>query len=109
VSEQQCRDHVDRFNAAVTDGDWSAFVAGFAPDAVMTFDGPPVGPYVGIAAIADGYATHPPTDTMEVRSVAESADGGDVVRFRWSSGGTGSMTIHRRANGLITSLAVVFD
>ena len=109
MSEKQSRAHVDRFNAAVTGGDWPAFVAGFAPDAVMTFVGPPVGPYVGIEAIAEGYATHPPTDTIAVRSVTESADGGDLVRFRWSSGDTGTMTIHRRTDGLITSLAIVFD
>ncbi len=109
MSEPQSRAHIDRFNAAVTGGDWSAFLAGFAPDAVMTFEGPPVGPYVGIDAIAEGYATRPPTETMAVESVAELADGADFVRFRWSSGDTGSITIHRRADGLITVLAVVFD
>jgi len=94
--------HVDRFNEAVATGDWSSFLALFAPDAVMTFDGPPVGPYQGIDAIAEGYATQPPTDTMTIRDV-----NGKNVDFAWSRGGTGTMTIERR-DGLITHLAIAF-
>jgi hypothetical protein len=66
-------------------------------------EGVPAGPYVGRDAIAEGYHTNPPTDTIRIRSVA-----GDRVDFAWSSGGTGSMTLHRR-DELITELAVVFD
>lgn len=108
MSEEQSRAHVERFNAAVRSGDWPSFVTGFAPDAVMSFEGPPVGPYVGIDAIADGYATSPPTDTMEIVAI-HPADDADVVRFRWSAGGTGSMTIVRRPDGLIRHLSVIFD
>jgi steroid delta-isomerase len=108
VTEEQSREHVERFNAAVRSGDWPSFVTGFAPDAVMAFEGPPVGPYVGIDAIADGYATRPPTDTMEIVAI-HPADDADVVRFRWSAGGSGSMTIVRRPDGLIRHLAVIFD
>jgi steroid delta-isomerase len=107
MSEAESRAHIQRFNAGVTTGDWSAFLAGFTPDAVMTFDGPPVGPFAGIGQIAEGYATHPPDDTMEILSVRPDGDA-DVVRFRWSRGGTGTITIHRR-DGLIRSLAVAFD
>ena len=108
MSEEQSRAHVERFNAAVRSGDWPSFVTGFAPDAVMSFEGPPVGPYVGIDAITGAYAATPPTDTMEIVAV-HPADDADVVRFRWSAGGTGSMTIVRRPDGLIRHLSVIFD
>jgi steroid delta-isomerase len=107
MSEPESRAHIERFNAGVTTGDWSAFVAGFHPDAVMTFEGPPVGPFVGREAIAEGYATHPPDDTMEILSVRTEATT-DVVRFAWSRGGAGSITIHR-TDGLISELSVTFD
>jgi steroid delta-isomerase len=107
MSEPAARAHIERFNAAVTTGDWSAYLAGFHPDAVMTFDGPSVGPFVGREAIAEAYATQPPDDTIEIRSVrTEGAT--DVLRFAWSRGGTGRITIHR-TDGLISELAVHFD
>jgi hypothetical protein len=101
------RAHVDAFNAAVVSGEWDAFLTLFHPDAVMTFEGVPAGPYVGRDAIADGYRTNPPTDTMTIRSVT-TEPGVERVDYTWSQGSTGSMTIHRR-DGLITDLAVVFD
>jgi steroid Delta-isomerase len=107
MSESESRAHIARFNAAVTSGDWTHFMATFAPDAVMTFDGPPVGPFIGREAIAEAYQTNPPTETMETLSVRET-DGVDHLRFRWSSGATGTVTIHRR-NALITHLAIAFD
>jgi len=107
MSEAESRAHIDRFNAAVTGGDWTEFLAGLAPDAVMTFAGPPVGPFAGRDAIAGAYAAAPPDDTMEIRSV--DTDGPtDVVAFAWSRGGTGTVTITRAA-GLITVLAIAFD
>jgi len=99
--------HVTAFNQAVISGDWTGFLTLFHPDAVMTFEGVPSGPYVGLEAIADGYRTTPPTDTMAIRAVT-SEPGVERVDFTWSSGATGSMTIHRTEN-LITNLAVVFD
>jgi hypothetical protein len=107
MTEHESRAHADRFNAAVTSGDWSVFLAGFTADVVMTFVGPPVGPFVGIEQITRAYVGNPPDDTMDILSVRADADA-DVVRFQWSQGGTGTMTIHRR-DGLISSLAVVFD
>ena len=95
--------HIDRFNAAVVGGDWSAFLATLHPEAVMTFVGVPVGPFVGRDAIAAAYATNPPDDTMRVLSVDD-----DVIFFEWSRGGTGTLTIQRSGN-LITSLLIRFD
>jgi steroid Delta-isomerase len=99
--------HVERFNDAVTSGDWSIFLTGFAPDAVMTFVGPPVGPFRGLAEITAGYAAQPPDDTMSIIEVRTEA-GTDVVRFRWSRGGTGTMTIRWR-DALIEDLVIAFD
>ena len=106
MTEATARAHVDRFNTAVLTRDWSAFMATFHDDAVMTFAGPPVGPFVGRAAIAAAYATDPPGDTMRVLSVRVDGDV-DVVAFAWSRGGTGVIQI-RRSAGLITSLLVSF-
>ena len=99
--------HVALFNEAVRTGEWSAFLELFAPDAVMSFIGPPVGPYQGREAIAEGYRTRPPTDTMEITGVREDA-GAEVVDFTWSRGGTGEMVIRRR-DGLVTHLTIAFD
>jgi steroid delta-isomerase len=101
------REHIERFNAAVRSGDWESFVATLAPDAVMRFDGVSFGPYVGREAIAAAYAANPPTDTMAVRTVETSSDT-EIVRFAWTAGGAGTLTIRRGAAG-ITELAVRFD
>jgi hypothetical protein len=101
------REHIERFNAAVRSGDWGEFLATLAPDAVMSFDGVPAGPFVGRDAIALAYRTRPPTDTMAIRDI-ETAGDAEVVRFAWTHGGTGTLTIRRGAGG-ITELAVTFD
>lgn len=107
MSEAAARAHIDRFNAAVTSGDWSALLATLHPGAVLAFEGVPVGPYVGREAIAEAYATNPPDDTMRVLSVRGDATT-EVVAFAWSRGGTGTLTIRRDA-GQITGLTVRFD
>jgi len=107
VSEQAARAHVDRFNAAVVTGDWSAFVASLDPGAVMTFVGPPVGPFVGRDAIAAAYAADPPGDTLRVRQIHTAGDT-DTVAFEWSRGGTGVLEIRHGAGGIV-ALVVRFD
>jgi steroid delta-isomerase len=100
--------HVALFNAAVRRGDFGDFVATFAPDAVMTFENVPVGPYVGREMIATAYAEQPPTDTMTLRSVETDAVDRAHARFDWDSGGSGSMRI-RWVNGRVADLTVAFD
>jgi steroid Delta-isomerase len=100
-------EHVEAFNAAVRSGDFAEFVRRFHPDAVMTFVGPPAGPFTGRAEIAAAYAEQPPDDTMEIRSVSLDGDT-EVTAFQWSRGDTGTMRIRRR-DGLITDLTVIFD
>jgi steroid delta-isomerase len=100
-------EHVASFNAAVRTGDFTSFMRLFHPDAVMTFVGPPAGPFAGRDTIAEAYAAQPPDDTMEILSVS-TQEAAEVIAFRWSRGGTGTMRIHRR-DGLIISLTVTFD
>jgi hypothetical protein len=45
-------EHFRLFNEAVRSHDWTAFLATFTPDAVVRFDGVPLGPYVGLEQIA---------------------------------------------------------
>ena len=95
------------FNAAVRAHDWTAFLATFAPDAVMRFEGVPVGPYTGRDQIARAYAEQPPSDTMTCRSAARAGEH-DTIRFSWDAGGDGTMELSWR-EGLIAALVVTFD
>lgn len=107
VSETAARDHVERFNAAVTGGDWTAFVSALHPAAVMTFVGPPVGPFHGRHAIAAAYVANPPGGTMCIVDIESKGDS-DVVTFAWSRGGTGILALGHR-DGQIAELTVTFD
>ncbi|GGR47278.1 hypothetical protein GCM10010168_77700 [Actinoplanes ianthinogenes] len=96
--------HVERFNNAVTSGDWSPFVEALHPDAVMRFVGVPAGPRRGREAIAAAYAAEPPDDTIGIAGVR--ADGErDVVDFAWSRGGSGTLTL-RYLDGQVVELTV---
>lgn len=99
--------HVAAFNAAVRSGSYDAFVAGLAPDAVMTFAGVPVGPFVGRDAILEAYRDQPPNDMLTVVSVSPSSSGA-VVRFAWDHGGMGTMRL-AWSDGLVVRLEIAFD
>jgi steroid delta-isomerase len=75
-------EHFLLFNAAVRSHDWTAFLATFAPDAVMRFERVPAGPYAGLDQITRAYAERPPSDTMTSRSVVRDGDH-DTIRFTW--------------------------
>jgi steroid Delta-isomerase len=100
--------NVVAFNDAVRSGEWAEFAGRFTADATMRFVGVPVGPFTGREAIAAGYASQPPSDTLTVTRAASSADV-DELWFAWdSSGATGTMTL--RWNGdLIDELTVTFS
>ena len=99
-------EHVRLFNEAVRSQDWTAFLATFTPDATMTFERVPAGPYSGLDEIARAYATQPPTDTMSCGAVAQDGDT-DVARFTWDAGGTGTMRVTWR-EGKVAALTVIF-
>jgi steroid Delta-isomerase len=100
-------EHVAAFNDSVRSGDWQAFAGRFAPDATMRFAGVPAGPFTGREAIAAGYGSQPPSDTLTVTR-AVSAGHVDELWFTWDNGGTGSMTLRWRGD-LIAELTVTFS
>jgi hypothetical protein len=59
-------EHVARFNAGVRSGDFGPMLEQFADDAKMTFEGVPVGPFIGHDAIAEAYRDQPPDDELDV-------------------------------------------
>jgi len=109
VDGMDFEEHTRIFNAAVASRDWSAFVATFDDDGVVEFVGPPVGPFVGRAAIADAYAANPPDDTISLNGPAQHDGDETVVPYRWdATGATGTMRATTRA-GAITRLVITFD
>lgn len=100
--------HVDRFNEAVTSGDWDPFVTTFVEEAEMRFVGVPAGPFVGRDRIAAAYREQPPTDTMQVLEVVDLDEDGAEARFAWRAGGTGTLAITWRDDG-VAELVISFD
>jgi steroid Delta-isomerase len=104
---QRAAEHVAAFNDSVRSGDWKAFADRFTPDATMRFVGVPAGPFTGREAIAAGYASQPPSDTLTVTRAASSGNL-DELWFAWDNGGTGTMSLRWRGD-LITELTVTFS
>ena len=75
-------EHVRMFNAAVDNGAWVPFVDRFAEDAILEFVGPPVGPFVGRAAIYEAYLQSPPNDTIVLNGPPATDDAELVVPYR---------------------------
>ena len=67
-------EHVKRFNEGVRSGDFAPMLENFADDATMTFEGVPVGPFVGRDAIAAAYREQPPDDELDVLDVRDDGD-----------------------------------
>ena len=102
--------HVERFNAAVRSGDYAPMLAAFAPDAEMTFEGAPAGPFTGRDAIAAAYAAMPPTDEVRLLGPVRAEDGATVADYAWAADGVraGRMLLSAR-DGRITRLVVTFE
>lgn len=100
-------EHLGAFNEAVMSGEFAGFADRFSEDAVMSFVGVPAGPFHGRDAIRAGYRAMPPDDTMVAIS-ADTLGDTDMVRFRWSRGGSGTMILHW-AGDLVAGLEVAFD
>jgi hypothetical protein len=58
--------HVELFNEAVRSGDFGPMLEPFADDAELVFEGVPVGPFRGKAAIAEAYRMQPPDDEVRI-------------------------------------------
>lgn len=68
-------EYVARHNQGVRSGDWEPLGECFADDAVLAFEGVPVGPFPGREAIVAAYRERPPDDEVRVLSAGESAEG----------------------------------
>jgi steroid delta-isomerase len=101
-------EHTALFNASVLTGEWSLFVAMFDDDATMRFVNASVGPFVGRAQIAAAYAKQPPDDTMTIVSVEPIDADSATVRFIWTKGGNGTMTVRWR-DGQVVDLTIAYD
>ena len=106
IGERAAR-HIAAFNDSVRSGEWADFAGRFTPEATMRFVGVPVGPFTGREAIAAGYASQPPSDTLTVSRCVSSGDV-DELWFTWHSGGTGTMIL-RWSGELIAELIVTFN
>ena len=76
-------DHVARFNAGVRSGDFGPMVDGFTDDAELVFEGIPVGPFRGRAAIAAAYRDQPPDDEIELLDVDQDSEVQVVASYAW--------------------------
>ena len=103
---QRAADHVAAFNRSVRSGDWASFADRFTPDATMRFVGASAGPFSGREAIAAGYASQPPSDTLTISRVVSRGDV-DELWFAWDNGGAGTMTMRWSAD-LVAELTVAF-
>ena len=77
-------DHVARFNAGVRSGDFGPMVEGFTDDAELVFEGIPVGPFRGRAAIAAAYRDQPPDDEIELLDVDHDREGQVIASYAWA-------------------------
>lgn len=66
--------HVTFFNQGVRSGDFGPMLEQFTDDSELLFEGIPVGPFRGKAAIAAAYAAQPPDEEIEVLEVDEQAE-----------------------------------
>ena len=103
-------EHVARFNEGVRSGDFGPMLDGFTDDAVMTFAGVPIGPFVGREEIGRAYAEQPPDDEIRILGVPAIEEGTIVVDYAWSAAGTraGPMLL-TPADGRIARLTVTFE
>ena len=76
-------DHVARFNAGVRSGDFQPMVDLFTDDAELIFEGLPVGPFRGHAAIAAAYRMQPPNDEIELLDATQDSEGRIVASYAW--------------------------
>jgi steroid Delta-isomerase len=103
-------EHVARFNKGIRTGDYQAMLDAFTADAVMTFEGVPVGPFVGRDAISRAYAQHPPDDEIVILGAPAIEDGTIVADYAWAAAGTraGRMLL-TPADGRVARLTVTFE
>jgi len=103
-------DYVMVHNECVRTGDWKPLAEWFTEDAVLAFEGVPVGPFNGRDAIAAAYDAQPPDDEVVIFGTEENGD--EIAsRYGWSrepGKQAGRMLITPR-DGKIQKLIVTFE
>ncbi len=102
-------EHVERFNEGVRSGDFERMLALFSEDAVLEFDGVPVGPFHGRDAIRKAYREQPPDDEIDVGDPHQLGDT-LVAPYEWRAARgrrAGELRLTVR-DGRITRLVVTF-
>ena len=74
--------HIAFFNQGVQSGDFGPMLEQFTDDSELLFEGIPVGPFRGKAAIAAAYAAQPPDDEIEVLETHEQ-QGKILAAYAW--------------------------
>ena len=74
--------HVERFNEGVQTNDFAPMIEQFADEAELSFEGVPVGPFLGRPAIAAAYREQPRTtrSRSSVRGSAPTAPSSPTTR-----------------------------
>ena len=100
-------EYVARHNLGVRHGDWEALGECFADDAVLEFEGIPVGPFEGRHAIVEAYTERPPDDEVRIVEVLDNA-GLVVARYAWATepGVVAGLLTVRLAGTLIARVTV---
>ncbi|TYK51446.1 nuclear transport factor 2 family protein [Actinomadura decatromicini] len=100
------------FNECVSNGDFSALLAEFAPDAVVKFENVPGAgtlEFQGLRAITKAYERQPPDDKIDLTTEAFEDGESIVVPFAWrADGSTGVMRL-TYADGRLAQMVVIFD
>lgn len=112
VSDQPelLRRHVEAFNKGVRSGDFGPMIDGFTDEAVLVFEGAPVGPFIGRSAIAEAYRSQPPDDEIDILRVTE-ADATIEALYGWHRdlGLPAGRMIISPSGELISRLVVTFE
>jgi RimJ/RimL family protein N-acetyltransferase len=103
-------DYVGDHNECVRTGDWEPLAGWFVEGAELVFDGVPVGPFHGRAAIAAAYRDQPPDDQVVTFRVT-CADGIVTALYGWLAdpGRVCGRMVLTPADGLIARLRVTFE
>ena len=78
-------------------------------DAIMVFDGLPVGPFAGKDAIAEAYRQSPPDDAIDVIEIHQTDPGSALVAYAWRSDPAktaGQMRLSWGPDGLLRALEI---
>ncbi len=100
--------YVERHNLGVRTGSFAKLAELFSPTLQMTFDGLPMGPFVGRTAVIAAFEERPPTDELCVGDIISQSDVAQTT-YAWArDADVIEGTIELRAKeGLIDVLRIV--